>query len=198
MLLAIDEEAARDTFHTKADDKRVAGHSYPKEWCEGAISALLGELGSIDDFAITEVVRHYQQRRVEVDRATLARVAREREEAGRRLATTRDVPAWQREMALLDLEEQAAREPSQGGRLSPADVVAYLRSLPALWADSGPDGRQALAAALFARTDVIGFERLEYELIPDAIELGLGAALPAVLSWLAEVRAYPSLSAYVA
>jgi hypothetical protein len=37
-----------------------------------------------------------------------------------------------------------------------------------------------LATALFARTDVLGFERMEYELTPDAIDLGLGAALPAV------------------
>src|SRR5205823_1119507 len=114
-----------------------------------------------------------------VDRATLARIAREREEAGRRLATTRDVLAWQREMAQLDVEEQAAREPIQGTCLSPADVVAYLRSLPALWADAGPGGRQALATALFARIDVVGFERMEYELTTDAVELGLGAALPA-------------------
>jgi hypothetical protein len=37
-----------------------------------------------------------------------------------------------------------------------------------------------LATALFARTDVLGFKRMEYELTPDAIELGLGAALRAV------------------
>lgn len=60
------------------------------------------------------------------------------------------------------------------------EVVDYLRSLPSLWADAGPDGRQALATAIFARTDVMGFERLEYDLTPDAVELGLDAALPAV------------------
>jgi hypothetical protein len=43
-----------------------------------------------------------------------------------------------------------------------------------------PDGRQALATAIFARTDVMGFERLEYELTLEAIELGLDAALPAM------------------
>ena len=37
----------------------------------------------------------------------------------------------------------------------------------------GPDARQVLATALFARTDVLGFERMEYELTLDAIELGL-------------------------
>ena len=88
--------------------------------------------------------------------------------------------AWQREMAQLDAEEQAAREPVERGRLTSSEVVAYLRSLPSLWSDSGPSGRQVLATALFARTDVLGFERMEYELTPDAIEIGLGAALPAV------------------
>ena len=82
--------------------------------------------------------------------------------------------------AQLDAEEQAAREPVDAARLSSGEVVDYLRSLPSLWADAGPDGRQALAAAIFARTDVMGFERLEYKLTPDAIELGLDAALPAI------------------
>lgn len=84
-------------------------------------------------------------------------------------------------MAQLDVKEQAAREPGETTRLSPREVVDYLRSLPSLWADSGSDGRQALATALFGRTDVVGFERMEYEVTPDAVELGLGAVLPAVL-----------------
>jgi hypothetical protein len=46
---------------------------------------------------------------------------------------------------------------------------------------SGPDGRQALVGAIFARLDVMGFERLEYELTPDAIDLGLDAVLPPIL-----------------
>jgi hypothetical protein len=36
-------------------------------------------------------------------------------------------------------------------------------------------------AAIFARLDVLGFQRLEYELTPDAIDLGLDAALPPVI-----------------
>ena len=65
------------------------------------------------------------------------------------------------------------RQPPAGARLTPPEIVAYLRSLPALWADSGPDARQTLTTAIFARTDVLGFERMEYELTPDAIALGL-------------------------
>ena len=158
--------------YTKGDDKRAGGHSYPQAWYEDAIGLLLSEVGSVDDVTITEVVRRYHDRPTRVDDAALARISREREEASRRLAKSRDVMAWQREMAQLDAEEQAAREPVERGRLTSSEVVAYLRSLPSLWADSGPDGRQALATALFARTDVLGFERMEYELTPDAIELG--------------------------
>jgi hypothetical protein len=88
--------------------------------------------------------------------------------------------AWQVAMTRLDADERVAREPAEVIRLSPSEIVDYLRSLPSLWADSGPAGRQAIATANFARTDVLGFERLEYELTSDAIELGLDAALPAV------------------
>jgi hypothetical protein len=55
----------------------------------------------------------------------------------------------------------------------------YLRNLPRLWADAGPDARQTIISAIFARTEVLGFHQLEYELTEDAIELGLDAALPA-------------------
>ena len=68
--------------------------------------------------------------------------------------------------------------PQDGRRLSPSEIVDYLRSLPTLWADSATAGRQAIVAAIFAQIDVLGFERLEYELSVDAIGLGLDAALP--------------------
>ena len=122
----------------------------------------------------------YRQDEPLVDDLALARIEREREDAARRLAKTRDVPAWQSAMARLDGEEELARKSVGGPKLTPPEIVDYLRSLPSLWADTGPDGRQALAMALFARTDVLGFEQMIYELTPDAIELGLDAALPRV------------------
>jgi DNA invertase Pin-like site-specific DNA recombinase len=161
-------------------DKRVQGHSYPQAWYEDAIGELLEQVGGVDEGTIIEAVRLYNDRPAEADKVTLARIERDREELGRKLARTRDVAAWQTAMARLDGEEQLAREPVQSGRLTPPEVVAYLRSLPKLWADSGPDGRQALALALFSRTDVLGLERMVYELTPEAIELGLNAALPPV------------------
>ena len=161
-------------------DRRIQGHSYPKDWYEDAIGVLLDQLGSLDDHTISEAVRLYGEDEGRPDELTLARIEREREEASQRLAKTRDITAWQATMARLDAEQVVARQPRQQRRLDPADVVAYLRSLPSLWADAGPEGRQALASALFAKTEVEGYKKMTYELTPDAVELGLHAALPEV------------------
>ena len=67
-------------------------------------------------------------------------------------------------------------------RLEPAEVVEYLRSLPSLWADAGPEGRRALAVALFTKLEVEGYRKMTYELTPDAVQLGLDAALPATFT----------------
>jgi hypothetical protein len=74
------------------------------------------------------------------------------------LANTRDLVAWTATMARLDAEEALAQLPLDGRRLSPTEIVDYLRSLPTPWADSGTAGRQAI----FAQIDVLGFECLEY------------------------------------
>jgi hypothetical protein len=66
-------------------------------------------------------------------------------------------------------------------------VVAYLRSLPALWTEAGPEGRRALATALFAKVDVLGYQKMEYELTPEAIEFGLDAAIPAIVEVGAQI-----------
>ncbi len=84
-------------------------------------------------------------------------------------------------MLRLDAEAELARQPREDRRLAPGEVVAYLRSLPSMWTDAGPEGRRALATALFAKVEVAGFKRMEYELTPEAIELGLSGALPAIL-----------------
>ena len=60
--------------------------------------------------------------------------------------------------------------------------MEYLRSLPSLWTDSGPEGRQALASALFTKLEVEGYQKMTYELTPDAVELGLNIALPATFT----------------
>ena len=137
--------------------------------------------GTLDDRTMTEVVRLYGEDLAKPDELTLARIGRERDEASQRLARTRDIAAWQATMARLDAESAVARQPRQHQRMAPDEVVAYLRSLPSLWTDSGPEGRQALASALFTKLEVEGYQKMRYELTPDARDLGLDAALPAEL-----------------
>jgi hypothetical protein len=45
-------------------------------------------------------------------------------------------------------------------------------------------------SAILAQIDVLGFERLEYELSADAIGLGLDAALPPVMELKGNVAAF--------
>ncbi|MCC6227567.1 MAG: recombinase family protein [Microthrixaceae bacterium] len=168
-------------------DRRIQGHSYPQAWYEDAVGTLLGEVGSLDDLTITEAVRLYGEDPGRADEFALARIERQREEAAQRLAKTRDIGTWQATMLRLDAEAEVARSPRDDRRMAPAEVVAYLRSLPAMWADSGPEGRRALATALFATIDVEGYQRMEYTLTPEATELGLSGALPAILEVGAQI-----------
>lgn len=145
------------------------------------MGAILDRIGRVDDATISEVVRLHDAYRPRADELTLARIVRSREHAARAFVDKRDVAALQATMARLDAEERIAREPVEVRRLTALEIVDYTRSLPRLWAEAGPDGRQAIVGAIFARLDVLGFQRLEYELTPDAIDLGLDAALPPIL-----------------
>ena len=144
--------------------RRSRPASDQQAWYEDAIGALLAEIGSLDDHTISEAVRLYGEDVCRPDELTLARIEREREEASQRLAKTCDIAAWQATMARLDAEAEVARQPREQRRLAPSDVVTYLRSLPTLWADAGPEGRQAVATALFAKTEVEGYRNMTYDL----------------------------------
>ncbi len=177
------QNARPQRLRTRGDryDSRVKGHSYRQDWYEDSVGAIFGRIGSVSDTTISEVVRLHAAYQPRADELTLARIARAREDAARSFGKSRDIAALQVTMARLDAEERIAREPVEVHRLTPTEIVDYTRSLPRLWADAGPDGRQALVAAIFTKLDVLGFERLEYELTPDALDLGLDAALPAVI-----------------
>jgi hypothetical protein len=129
-------------------DSRVKGHSYPQAWYEDAVGAILARIGRVDDATISEVVRLHDAYRPRVDELTLARIRRSREDATKSYLKTRDVAALQATMARLDTEERIAGEPVAIRRLTPLEIVDYTRSLPRLWADAGPNGRQAMVGDL--------------------------------------------------
>ena len=60
-------------------------------------------------------------------------------------------------MTRIDADERVVREPVETRRHTRPEIVDYTRSLRLLWADSGPSGKQALVAAIFAKLDVLGF-----------------------------------------
>jgi hypothetical protein len=57
-------------------------------------------------------------------------------------------------------------------------VVATLRALPDLWAQSPEKERAALLRSIYAKVEVRGPEFAGVHLTPDAEELGLALALP--------------------
>ncbi len=78
----------------------------------------------------------------------------------------------------VDTRRRVFHDPAPDG----LHVAAIMRpSLPSLWADAGPEGRQALASALFTKLEVEGYTKMRYQLSPDVANLGLGAALPTQL-----------------
>jgi hypothetical protein len=67
------------------------------------------------DRLLGELAAAYQPK---ADELCLARIAKEREEAGRKLALTRDIVAWQVTMTRLDAAEALARQPLDAPRLT--------------------------------------------------------------------------------
>ena len=78
----------------------------------------------------------------------------------------------------LDAEQDAAAATSGAERLSPEEVVAYLRDLPRLWRDASPEARQLIAASLFEETSALGWRSFRYRWTPHAIRRGLGDVIP--------------------
>ena len=108
--------------------------------------------------ASTTARRRYQAMAggAEADPTAEDRIERERDRALARYKRTRDPLELEATMRRLDAEEQAARHAVARAPLSAAEVVAYPRDLPRLWADGQPEQRRALAEALFARVRALG------------------------------------------
>ena len=101
------------------------------------------------------------------DSFKIARIQRDRDQAGVRLARDRDMIAFHTTMKRLDAEETAARSaPSQSP--TAAQARAYLEDLPRLWKETSPEGRRGLAQAIFDRVDVLGVTDYTITLTPEA------------------------------
>ena len=67
------------------------------------------------------------------------------------------------------LEAEDRRDLEESLDLMPA-MARPEKSSGSLWTDAGPEGRRALATALFAKLEVEGYQRMEYALTPFVAE----------------------------
>ena len=100
--------------HRATCDSRIKGHSYPQAWYEDAVGEVLAQIGRVEDWAITEVVRLHGEYAPRSDELTLARIGRAREDASQKLTKPRNSVACQLTMGQLNVEEAVAREPTDG------------------------------------------------------------------------------------
>lgn len=168
--------AAAPTRRTPRGRHRVLeGRSYAAAAYERLVREVLGRVALGAD-VIAEVVA--DTRAPEPDRLALLRVDRERDAAVVRYRRDRDTGELAATMARLDVDEQRARDAQAPQALEPAEVVAYLRDLPAVW-DAAPSSRRALAEALFERIEVLGLRSMRIQPTPAAAARGLGGAFRA-------------------
>ena len=164
----------------RGQHQRVPGRSYPQDAYERIVPLVLERVClAADDIAQAVALYQATAGGAEADPSAEDRIERERDRALARYKRTRDPLELEATMRRLDAEEQAARHAVARAPLSAAEVVAYLRDLPRLWADGQPEQRRALAEALFARVRALGISRIEITPTEAAAERGLAEAFGA-------------------
>jgi len=164
----------------RGQHQRVPGRSYPQDAYERIVPLVLERVClAADDIAQAVALYQATAKGAEADPSAQDRIDRERDRALARYKRTRDPVELEATMRRLDAEEQAARHSVARAPLSAAEVVAYLRDLPRLWADGQPEQRRALAEALFARVRALGVSRIEIEPTEAAAARGLPEAFGA-------------------
>jgi DNA invertase Pin-like site-specific DNA recombinase len=150
---------------SRNSDSRVRGESYRSDLLEAVIPAILDRVATSP--ALTAETIGALQPDLVADSFKIARIQRDRDQAGVRLARDRDMIAFHTTMKRLDAEETAARSaPSQSP--TAAQARAYLEDLPRLWKETSPEGRRGLAQAIFDRVDVLGVTDYTITLTPEA------------------------------
>lgn len=164
----------------RGQHRRVPGRSYPQDAYERIVPLVLERVQlAADDIAQTVALYQASAGGAEADPSAQARIERERDRALSRYKRLRDPAALEATMRRLDAEERAARQSVVRAPLTAAEVVAYLRDLPRLWADGQPVQRRQLAEALFARVRALGVNRIEITPTEAAAEHGLADAFGA-------------------
>lgn len=136
---------------------RTKGYSQPASLYEGWVADALRET-SLAVGELTQAAEVYRGS-APVDELALRRIARARERALARYATTRDLAVLERDMARLDEEEKTAKTPPQE-RPAWSEVLAVLKDLPAMWREAEPADRKGLAEAHIEDVTALGARRM--------------------------------------
>ncbi len=107
---------------------------------------------------------------------SLARIARDRRDATRRLEAHRDVAFWQATMNRLDAEQAEARA-LESPRPSSSEVASALADMAHLYSDASPQTQHRILQALFERMEVLGPNEVWLTPSLEAEERGWAAAM---------------------
>ena len=166
-------------------DRRIRGESYKAEVYEDLIPQLLDRV-QLGAGTLTQVMDNLE---VYPDTTfAVARIQRERETATTRYLQDRDLLALERTMARLDAEEAEAKVSALA--VQPAEALAWLHDLPALWAAADDSGRRLLTEALFEKVEVLGVESVTIHPTPEADAHGWSDAFGAAPLLLNAGRAF--------
>ena len=151
----VEFKAARPTVTPwkNPGDGRVKGESYKTQVYDDLVPQILDRV-CIGAMTITQVVSGLGDHPDTT--FTVARIEKDRESALAAYRRDRDIDALERAMAKLDAEEADAKASSQV--VSPAEAVAWLRDLPALWEFADDSGRRLLTEAIFEKVEVLGVQ----------------------------------------
>ncbi|MEO6207272.1 MAG: hypothetical protein ABIP77_04895 [Candidatus Limnocylindrales bacterium] len=144
-------------------DGRVKGESYKIEVYDHLIPQLLDRVhvGAVTLSKVMDGLAAYPDTTFDV-----ARIKSEREVAAARYLQDRDTRVLEQTMARLDAEEAETRAATQV--VEPADALAWLRNLPALWSAADDSGRRLLTEALFEKVEVLGVQSVAIHPTPEA------------------------------
>jgi hypothetical protein len=83
------------------------------------------------------------------------------------------------EQAMLSLDAEEAEARAAAREIQPAEALAWLQDLPALWTAADDSGRRLLTEALFEKVEVLGVQSVTIDPTPEADAHGWSAAFGA-------------------
>lgn len=145
--------AARPTLTYHNRRGRRPGQSYPADLYEQWVSGVVHKAAlSVKDISVAADL--YRESEPVVDQVSMRRIAKQREAALARYASTRNIRALEEAMTRLDEEEALLVQTDDRPEWS--EVVAVLRDLGAMWRKALPEERRIIAQTLIDSVDVLG------------------------------------------